>query len=293
MSKVYKYKKIDAFTAGKSLGNPAACLYLSLGQELTEEEMLEVAKQHKGYVSEMVYCKKDPDTIHLTYYSSECEVDFCGHGTIACTYSLIKDTPDLLAQKEIQIQTNRKGNLVVYNRILEQDAVLITAPVPNYLGTELTKEKIAETLDTTVDAIDGELPVDLVDAGLRTLIVPMRDLANEVSLFPDRKKLETFCIENGIDIILIFSSEVAKTDHIAHTRVFAPKFGYLEDPATGSGNSAFGYYMLKYQLWDGGDCCLEQGGNDRVFNDIYLSSIDGAVLFGGSATVRTDGVYYV
>ncbi len=39
--------------------------------------------------------------------------------------------------------------------------------------------------------------------------------------------------------------------NIAHTRVFAPKFGYLEDPATGSGNSAFGYYMLKNALWDG------------------------------------------
>jgi len=30
----------------------------------------------------------------------------------------------------------------------------------------------------------------------------------------------------------------------------APKFGYLEDLATGLGNSAMGYYMLKNQLWD-------------------------------------------
>lgn len=60
---------------------------------------------------------------------SECEVDFCGHGTIACMYSLIKDAPFLLEQKEITVNTSRKGTLSVYNEISTQDAVYITAPV--------------------------------------------------------------------------------------------------------------------------------------------------------------------
>jgi PhzF family phenazine biosynthesis protein len=100
-------------------------------------------------------------------------------------------------------------------------------------------------------------------------------------------------MNNGIDIILIYSLEVRQQNNIAHTRVFAPKFGYLEDPATGSGNSAFGYYMRKNNLWNGADCRIEQGGNDRVFNSVYLSMENEAVLFGGSATTRIDGVYNV
>lgn len=104
MKTSYKYKKVNAFTSGQSLGNPAACLYLSPEYVLSESQMLDIAIQHKGFVSEVIYCTNNNDSVHLTYYSSECEVDFCGHGTIACMYSLIKDTPALLAKKEISIQ---------------------------------------------------------------------------------------------------------------------------------------------------------------------------------------------
>jgi predicted PhzF superfamily epimerase YddE/YHI9 len=35
----YSYKKIDAFTSEKSLGNPAACICLESGQTLAEDKM--------------------------------------------------------------------------------------------------------------------------------------------------------------------------------------------------------------------------------------------------------------
>jgi predicted PhzF superfamily epimerase YddE/YHI9 len=57
--KSLKYRKIDAFTSGNSLGNPAACIYLDDNQALTESEMLCIAQQHKGFVSEVIYCKND------------------------------------------------------------------------------------------------------------------------------------------------------------------------------------------------------------------------------------------
>lgn len=293
MKNAFSYFKIDAFTAGNSLGNPAACLYLNQNQQLGEREMLDIAKQHKGFVFEVVFCTNGPAGIDLTYYSSECEVDFCGHGTIACMYNLIKTTPALLRQKEIQIRTHKKGALTVYNRIPENDTVLITAPAPVCIGSQMPGAMVTEALGIPETAIRAELPADIIDAGLRTLIVPLRDLPTEISVFPDEQKLKRFCLDNAVDIILIFSAETKQPEHIAHTRVFAPKFGYLEDPATGSGNSAFGYYMLKNNLWDGSDCRLEQGGSNRVYNEIHLSMLGGKVLFGGSATVRIDGIYYV
>jgi PhzF family phenazine biosynthesis protein len=293
MKNSYSYSKIDAFTAGNSLGNPAACLYLEPDQSLSDAEMLSVARQHKGFVSEVVYCQSRGGEIHLAYYSSECEVDFCGHGTVACMYGLIRRTPALLSKKEIPIITHQKGALTVYNRIPEQDAVLITAPAPVTIGSRILGGAVAEALGVPGRALDDTLPTDIIDAGLRTLIVPLRGLSTEVSVSPDERELKSFCIQRNVDIILIFSKETESPGHIGHTRVFAPKFGYLEDPATGSGNSAFGYYMLKNKLWDGSDCRIEQGGGDRVYNDIRLSTMDGAVLFGGSATVRIDGCYYV
>ncbi len=105
----YAYKKIDAFTSGDSLGNPAACLYLSEGESLSVEQMQFIAAQHKGFVSEVVFCCESRGEYTLFYYSSECEVTFCGHGTIACMHSLIQQTPQLLSQRKFTIQNAQEG----------------------------------------------------------------------------------------------------------------------------------------------------------------------------------------
>ena len=292
--KEYQYRKIDAFTVGQSLGNPAACIYLEDKQDLTDFEMLEIAKQHKGFVSEVVYCKQTaPLTFHLTYYSSECEVDFCGHGTIACMYNLIKETPELMEQKEIVIQTNKKGSLKVFNEIKEHDSVYITAPAPKHIRTNLNKLYVSEKLAIDNKRISDDLPLDIIDAGLKTLIFPISKLSDEISIYPNEQTLKSFCLSEDIDIILVFSMETNDEQNIAHTRVFAPKFGYLEDPATGSGNSAFGYYMLENNLWNGKPVSIEQGGEDRIFNVVKLQCNEGQVIFGGKATTRINGIYHI
>ena len=96
---------------------------------------------------------------------------------------------------------------------------------------------------------------------------------------------------HDIDIILVFSQQTADASAYVHSRVFAPKFGYLEDPATGSGNSAFANYLLSENLWDGHSITIEQGGNNRIFNSVKLRYSNGQVLFGGKATVRIEGEY--
>ena len=292
--KTYNYEKIDAFASGKSLGNPAACIYLKNNQTLTYDEMLDIAKQHKGFVSEMVFCSKiNASYYKLVYFSSECELEFCGHGTIACMYSLIRNTSDLLKQSEIKIQTNKKGTLKIINEILKQDAIYISAPLPNYIGTSLDVKIISRFLQIDSNIISTNYPIDIIDAGLKTLIVPIATLQDEINIFPNEENLKVFCLNNQVDIILIFSIEVIDKCNIAHTRVFAPKFGYLEDPATGSGNSAFGYYMLKNSIWDGNAISIEQGGRDRVFNVVKLTLHDDVVLFGGNAITRIKGEYFL
>jgi PhzF family phenazine biosynthesis protein len=136
-------------------------------------------------------------------------------------------------------------------------------------------------------------PVELIDTGLRTLIVPIDGVNNLIGINPDETELKNFCLANDIDIILVFTMDVVNKDNQARTRVFAPRFGYLEDPATGSGNSAFGCYMLNNGLWDGEAISIEQ--NDQVddYNIVRLKMIDKKVLFGGSAITKIEGIYYL
>lgn len=293
--KRFPFKKLDAFAYAGSSGNPAACVYLT--EEASPDEMQQIARELKGFVSEVVYClpvRDDTVDYSLKYYSSECEVAFCGHGTIACLYDLVAHDPALRSKKEIAIRT-AMGDLTVYNQIRDTDAVFITAPPPVHKGTVLEAGMIAEGLDIDPSSIDGRLPIDLINAGLDTLIVPIRSLEDTVSIWPGEPSLKDFCNENGLDIITVFTNDVQDRANKIHTRVFAPRFGYLEDPATGSGNSAAGYYLMKNGLWDGTPISIEQGPFS-VPNIVKLDTVTGEdgdkqVRFGGSAAARIEGHY--
>ena len=291
--KQYRYIKSNAFTSGASLGNPAAAL-ITEDECLTPEQMQQIAAEHKGFVMETVFCSpSETAECKLTYYSSECEVDFCGHGTIATMYSIIKDDAALRAKKVLTVETNKKGMVSVYNEIDTEDAVYIEAPSPIEHSMIFSIDEIEGILTLRKGSINRERTIRIIDAGLRTLIVPITQFEDEVSVYPDEAALKVFCEGNDIDNILIYSLQVADAANFAHTRVFAPKYGYLEDPATGSGNSAFANYLLFEKMWDGSPITIEQGGNDRIFNAVKLKTLNGKVLFGGRATIKIQGYYCV
>jgi PhzF family phenazine biosynthesis protein len=289
----YKYFKANAFTSGESKGNPAACI-ITGNTSLSKEEMLKIGKEHKDFVSEVVFIQNSNDAdCMLTYYSSECEVDFCGHGTIAGMYTYIKENPEFYNKKTLLAKTHKKGIIKIYNHIKEEDAIYISAPEPIHHELPGTLQEIAKALSISADMISNKYPICLIDAGLRTLIVPIIGLKETISFYPIETRLKEFCLSKDFDITLVFSLETKDCRKTAHTRVFSPKFGYLEDPATGSGNSAFGEYLLKQNLWNGEPISIEQGGDDRIFNEVKLSTFENKILFGGSSTLKIEGNYFI
>ncbi|PKN68562.1 MAG: PhzF family phenazine biosynthesis protein [Deltaproteobacteria bacterium HGW-Deltaproteobacteria-12] len=294
--KSFPFKKIDAFTKGKSCGNPCAVIYLSGTNDISDQQMQLIARELKGFVNEVVYVFPEEKRFFLKYYSAECEVDFCGHGTIGTMYDLIGSREDLLNQESIEIRV-KDTHLSVYNRIKKSDSVFITAPPPVYNDLQLHPEAIAGALHISVDDINKNFQLALINAGLNTLLVPVKDLKLCLTMQPHQMELKKFCLEQGIDIILVFTAEVAEKKNKFRTRVFAPKFGYLEDPATGSGNSAFGNYLLQNNLWDGSLLSIEQNNSYDFHNIIKLDTVikkeSKNVIFGGAAMVKIDGLYKI
>lgn len=291
--KTLRFKKIDAFTNGISSGNPAGYIKMNRDSVLNEKEMQRVATELKGFVSEVGYLNQMGEQYQLKFYSSECEVAFCGHAIIAIMYDLLSSNQELAQKKEVLIRVNA-GTLSVYNHIKEDDAVYIMAPKPQFLDCTLNARHISKALEIQSSDINAKMPIRLIDGGLRTLIVSIKTLKSCLKMYPNQEELRLFCLENGIDIIHVSTEETDAESSKYRTRVFAPKFGYLEDPATGSGNAAFGYFLINENLWDG-DCTIEQGPNHTNPNFVKLRKIvnEGAarILFGGCATTRIDGNY--
>ena len=256
----YRFKKIDAFVEGQSTGNPAGCVYLPDQHALSDEGMQQIARELAGFVSEVVYIYPDEGHTGLRFFSSEREVAFCGHGTIAVMYDLIKNDEAFARDPIARIHVQGR-DLLVRNEIASADAVFISAPLPQFLNLTPTRDDIAAALRIPPGEITENSRIMLVNAGLATLIVPLASLDTLLSLHPDQKHLREFCLANGIEIILVFSEEVSVHENNFRSRVFAPIYGYLEDPATGSGNAALGYYLLNAGTWDGHMIRIEQGAS--------------------------------
>jgi PhzF family phenazine biosynthesis protein len=294
--KKLRFKKIDAFATKYSSGNPAAVVYLDRLEELSEDEKLQIAKELKGFVSEVGYvCPGTEADYELCYYSSEREVAFCGHATIAIMHDIVADNEALHSRTTLSIAT-RTDRLQVENRYRDEKSVYITAPPPRFSPKVISSADIAAALHSQVENIDEARPVKIVNGGLETLIVPMTGLAPILRVTPDLLMLKEFCLHTGVDIVLLYSSEVAFPESRYRTRVFAPAFGYLEDPATGSGNAAFGYYLLAQGMWTGEKMKIEQNGLRNAPNFVRLfaqktGTGDFRVWFGGSAIVKIDGQY--
>ncbi|MDD4844835.1 MAG: PhzF family phenazine biosynthesis protein, partial [Anaerotignum sp.] len=169
--KILNFKKIDAFTKGAASGNPAGYVLMERPDALSEKEMQKLASELRGFVNEVGYVSRKDKQFTLKFYSSECEVAFCGHATIAIMYDLISTNPELLRETELKIKV--KGEVLsVFNHIKKEDAVYIMAPEPQFLEREISWNEIAEALQTDVACFDRKKPFQLIDGGLRTLIVP-------------------------------------------------------------------------------------------------------------------------
>jgi len=292
-----KFKKIDAFSSSKSLGNPAGVIYMENFKYLNSDEMLTIGKELKGFVSEVGFVwEEENHNFGLRYYSSKREVEFCGHATIAIMYDLIKNREDLLNKQHIIINT-KNDRLVVENKILSDNSIFITSPHPKFRELDIKQNDILSALRVDEEMLDLTLDISIINSGLETLIVPMKNLDSILEVTPTIDELKQFCINSKIDIVILFSKECFNKTNSYRTRVFAATFGYLEDMATGSGNSAFGQYLLKREMWDGKLITIEQNGYKENYNTIKLitkkKSDKIEVLFGGSANVKIDGEYFL
>ena len=289
-----RFKKIDAFVSGKSTGNPAACIYLDRPDALTDDQMQQIAREMAGCVSEVVYLWPEGGHTSLRFFSSEREVAFCGHGTIAAMHDLVKTIPALQLDPLLRIRIGDR-EMLVRNEVPENDAVFISAPPPVTHKEMPGADAVAAALRLSPGEIPSPDDITVINAGLATLLVPVRTLSALLSVHPDPVFLKEFCLKNGIEIVLIYSQEVSTAGAAYRARVFAPIFGYLEDPATGSGNAAFGYWLLARDLWDGRILTIEQGRSRENPNIIRLrsdaSEKQRSVFFGGSAVVRIEGEY--
>ena len=263
-----KFYQADVFTGQPFGGNPVAVFPDAEG--LTDDQLQRIAREMNLSETVFVFPPTDPAAAaRLRIFTPTQEIPFAGHPVLGTFYVLAH-------LKRISIQDGitrvmQECNIGLYPIEVHADQgsvvrVVMAQPKPEFLdpiGAIDELYLIAAALGIPKHVIaDAKWPLQVVSTGLPVLIVPVRTLTAARSITPDASAIIKICERFGANGIMVFTTVTVESFASVHARMFAPKIGILEDPATGSAGGALGAYLVHNGVVEVGpttEILIEQG----------------------------------
>lgn len=204
--------QIDAFTDHVFGGNPACVVPLQ--SWLPDALLLNIARENA--VAETAFFIDEGDHIHLRWFTSEIEMDLCGHATLATAHCL---RTILKYQKNPIVFRTLSGELSV-----SIAGEIYTLDFPSRMpAPALLPEEIKNALNIQ--------PVEVLKA--RDFVLLFQSESDIRNIKIDQRIFDQINLDPGGVIV------TAKGDHCDFvSRFFVPQASILEDPVTGSAHSS-------------------------------------------------------
>lgn len=213
-----EFFQVDAFTNEAFRGNPAAVCFLSGTWD--ETWMQNVAAEMN--LAETAFARPAEDGFDLRWFTPLCEVDLCGHATLATAHALW-ETGKL--DREVDARFFTKSGVLGAKRNgdwVELDFPAVSsepADVPGGLETALGAAP--EVVRRHRFGYLAEFESERVVRAMRPDIARLKEIP-------------------GDTMIVTCASETKDFDFVS--RMFAPSIGIDEDPVTGSAHCCLGPY---------------------------------------------------
>ena len=201
-----KLFQVDAFASEVFKGNPAAVVPLEAWPD--DQTMQHIATENN--LSETAFYIREKDQFSIRWFTPLCEVDLCGHATLASAHVIFHHQG--YRGKEIEFKS-KTGMLKVFI----QDGRY-------YLDFPSWAAKPAH-LNENLEEIFGRPPMEMYH--YRDLLLVYEEEEFIKKMKPDVEKMNTL---KYLGCVVTAPSK----DYDFITRFFAPNAGILEDPATGS-----------------------------------------------------------
>ncbi|MEN8736310.1 MAG: PhzF family phenazine biosynthesis protein [Akkermansiaceae bacterium] len=282
------YHLVDVFTDQPFGGNPLAVFPQS--NDLMKAEMQAIAQELN--LSETTFLQKavsDEADCRVRIFTPRCEIPMAGHPTIGTAFAILEK--GLLAPKSPDALVFDLG---IGQTVVEtKGQVTMHQPVPEF-GETLDGTALAEALGLSADDLIEGAPVQVVSAGVPFILVPLKSLDAVKRASLSLEKLDQVCAAIETREVMPFCLGSETSEASAHTRMFAPRFGIIEDPATGSAQGPLGAYREKYGLTE--DCTMihEQGfemGRPSIISIEMME--DGSAKVGGSCVLMGQGEIFL
>jgi trans-2,3-dihydro-3-hydroxyanthranilate isomerase len=300
----FRYLTADVFTDRPFGGNPLAVFPDARG--ISDARMQQTARELN--LSETVFVFPPEDSKHtrrLRIFTPAAEIPFAGHPTVGTAFVLGAVGEVALAGAETR---------VTFEEGVGPVPVTIRAAGGKPVFAELTAAMLPEvgpsppalpdlagmlSLDPS-DLLDGanehrDAP-EAVSCGVPFLYIPLRDrdAVRRARLRPDR--WEELVAGSWAQEVYVFARDPELSGSAVRSRMFAPRMGIIEDPATGSATASLGGYLASRSPERDGTLrwVVEQGfemGRPSLLH-LEADKRDGAVTavrVGGSSVLMSEG----
>lgn len=243
-----RYLLLDVFTDTPLLGNQLAVFVDARGLETNR--MQAIAREMNLSESTFVLPAEESGTdIRMRIFTPASELPMAGHPTIGSTFALA-DLGVIAAGQSRFVFGLNIGPVPVD---LEWDGsrlrfVWMTQPTPEFGPVVTERAAVADALALSPDALEPDSPVQQVSCGVPYLLVPLRDREAVDRAASDAAAFRRLRAATGIDLPMFLFAVTAGRDETVYSRMFAPAFGIVEDPATGSASGPLGCYLVEHRL---------------------------------------------
>jgi PhzF family phenazine biosynthesis protein len=255
---------VDAFTDEPFRGNPAAVCILD--HETTTEWMQSMASEMNQ--AETAFVSAQENGFGLRWFTPVCEVDLCGHATLASAH-VLWTLQYVRSEQPIHLHT-RSGTLIA--RRLADNQILLDFPL-EVAYPQQPPERFAEALGLT------RPPIAVYKNRMDWLVHV--DGAEELrQLRPDMDALAKI---PGRGWIVTCASDLEEYDFLS--RFFGPAVGIPEDPVTGSAHCCLVAYwsdirgkkrLVGYQASQrGGKVTVEMQGDRALMSGHAVTVVHG------------------
>lgn len=287
MVREYRYFVADAYTDRSFVGNPSGVV-LTEGK-MTDEECLKAARELKHSETTCVR-RLDTDIYHVRYFSPVKEVSLSGHAALGTFWTLAHLGYIDGREEEVQIrQYTKAGALRAKIQFHEEKVSFVQIELPKMKLVEEIEDvrEVAEAFKLDLEDLDGELKPAVIDAGIRAMVIPVREKAVLKKMEPKRRRMARLTEKYGSQCFHLFSYD---GDGCVVQRNFAPAAGIWEESGTGTASGAMYAYLKEKNRLARKKITCNQGEEIGRPSEIVLDEIDGAIYVGGKACVVMEGI---
>jgi trans-2,3-dihydro-3-hydroxyanthranilate isomerase len=264
----YRYRVVDVFTERPLEGNALAVFTDASGMD--DGTMQMVARELN--LSETTFVLPSTRTgcvARVRIFTPAREMVFAGHPTIGTAFVLRDEGVAVVERFALD---EKVGAVPIRVEEGNRPRIWLATP-PIHSGATYDRALCAAALGLDLRDL-LEAPPQLLSAGNPTIFIAVRDRTAVDRAWLDlqgAKKLKG--LEEELACVFVF----APTDEGAYSRMFAPDYGVVEDPATGSSTGPLALFMMRHGLVSSssGTCFFSEQGTKMQRRSILHVQIHG------------------